>query len=96
LFGDGGKGRALLLGFDNTQGFTIHEQEIIARAGGERNFAQRNATAGGEINGLVVLNDPARRDEHRINLLAGLFFRSHADPSTKRGGVAGIVSRSGI
>ena len=42
----------------------------------ERRFTQRDATPGGGIELLVILNDPARRDQLRVDLLAGELFRS--------------------
>ena len=77
LLGDNGKRRARLFRFDDAQGFAIHEQEIIAWAGVERNFAQRNAASGGKIHRFEILHDPTGREEHRINLLAGFFLWSH-------------------
>ncbi len=54
----------------------IHEQQIIARSGFERHLTHRDAPPHGKINRLVILNDPARRDELRIYLFSGWFLWS--------------------
>ena len=77
LLGDGRERGAFLLRLDDTERMAIHEQQVIAGAGLQRNFTQRDAAAGGKIHRLEILNDPAGRDEHRINLLTGFFFRGH-------------------
>ncbi len=74
LLGDAGKQRALLLRLDHADGLAIHEQEVIARAGFQRRFAQRDATAGRGIELPVILNDPAGRGELRVDLLASALF----------------------
>lgn len=74
LLGDAGEQRALLFRLDHADGPAIHEQEVIARAGFQRSFAQRDATTGGGIELPVILNDPAGRGELRVDLLAGALF----------------------
>lgn len=68
-------------------GLEIDEEQVVAGAGFERDFAEGDATAGGEINGFVVLNDPAGRDELSVDLGAGLGFEGgrHAGRETSTG-----------
>ena len=47
---------------------------MIAGAGGERDFAQRDPPPRGKVHGLVVLHDPAGRPELGIDLPAGELF----------------------
>jgi hypothetical protein len=75
LLGDARQERALLLSLGDADGFAVHEQEIIARAGFHRDFAQRDAASTGGIERPVVLNDPAAGDELRVDLPAGELFR---------------------
>ena len=76
LLGDARQERALLLGLGDADRFAVHEQEIVARAGFERRFAQGDAASGGWIELLVVLNEPAARGELRVYLLSGVLFGS--------------------
>lgn len=41
----------------------------------QRHFPKRDADGRGEIEGLVVLNGPARRRQYGVDNLAGLLFR---------------------
>ena len=59
LLGDTAQKRAFLLGFNDADRFAVNEQEIIAGAGFERDFAEGDAAPGGKINLDVVLNGPA-------------------------------------
>ena len=76
LLGDAREQRAFFLGLGDADRLPIQEQEVITCAGFERRFTQRDATPGGGIELLVILNDPARRDQLRVDLLAGELFRS--------------------
>jgi hypothetical protein len=49
----------LPLGFDDADRFAVHQQQIITRAGGQRHFTRGYAGTGGEVQRLVILNDPA-------------------------------------
>ena len=75
LIGDGGERGAYLLGFNYAESFAVHEEQVIAGTGLERRLAQRDAASGGWIELLVILNDPAARNELRIDLLAGALLR---------------------
>ncbi len=74
LFGHAGQQRAGLLGFDHADGLAVHQQKIIARAGFQRNFPQRDAPPGPGIELLVVLDHPAAGGQLSINLLPRLLF----------------------
>ena len=50
LFGDTRKSGAGLLGLDDADGFAVHEEQVIARAGLEGNLPKRDAAASREIN----------------------------------------------
>ena len=71
LVGDCGEGRALLLRLHHPDGDAVHEQEVVKPAAGERDFAESDPLPCGEVQRLAVLDDPTRRDEHRVDLLAG-------------------------
>lgn len=75
LFSDSREKRAHFFGFDNANGLAVDEQKIITCAGFERGFPQSNASCGRGIELLVILHQPARRDELRIDLLASQLFR---------------------
>ena len=75
LLGDARQESAFLLGLNDADPFAIDEQEIVAGAGFQRHFAQRDAASRGRIELFVVLNDPPARNELRVNLPAGKFFR---------------------
>lgn len=77
LVGDSRKGSAFRLGFDNADGLSIDEQEIVARPTLERHFAQRNAATSGGGERFVILNSPAALFEGIVDLLACLLFRGH-------------------
>jgi len=49
----------------------IDQEQVVAGAGLERDFAEDDAATGGEIDGPVILNNPAGRDELSVDLLAG-------------------------
>ena len=59
LLGDTAQERAFLFGFNDADRFAVNEQEIIAGAGFERDFAEGDAAPGRKINFGVVLNGPA-------------------------------------
>ena len=84
LLGDARQERAFLLGLDYAGGFAIDEQKIIAGSGFQRRFAQRDAASGGGIELLVILNDPATRNELRVNFLAGELFGGERQVSLQR------------
>ena len=75
LVGDDGERGANLLCLNHAESFPIHEQQVIARAGRERDFAQRDAATSGKVHLLVILNDPAAGRELRVDLLAGQLLR---------------------
>ena len=52
----------------------VHQQKVVARPGGERDFAQGDAATCGEIAHPVVLNEPTTRLELCVDLLAGSLF----------------------
>ena len=88
LLGDARQESALLLGLGDADGFAVHKQEIIARAGFEGRFAQGDAASGGGIELFVILNNPTARDELRVDLLAGELFGSqfrHGGPAAPGG-----------
>ena len=64
-------GLALLLRLHDSDGDAVHEQQVVAPAAGERDFTEGDPLPCGEIQGFVVLDHPTRRDEHRVDLLAG-------------------------
>ena len=74
LLGDDGERGALFLCLDDTEGFAVHEQQVIAGAGRERDFTKRDAASGREIHGRVILNHPARGGELRVDPLASALF----------------------
>lgn len=74
LLRHGGKGRADFLGLDHSDGLTVHQQEVIAAAGLQRNLADGNALSGAEVDGAVVLYHPATGNQHRVDLLTGEGF----------------------
>jgi len=70
---------------DLTKGDTIsaiNDEKVIAAARFEVDFAESNAARRSEIQRLVILNDPTRRDEHRVDLLAGELFRGFRHDQT--------------
>ncbi len=74
LLGDARQERAFLLGLDDADGFAIDEQEIIAGAGFKRRLTQCDTAPGGGIELLVILNDPAARNELRVDLFSGFLL----------------------
>lgn len=74
LLGDGRERGAFLFRFDDTERVAVHQHQVIAGPGGKRHLAHRDPPACGEIQCLVILNDPARRDELRVDLLTGELF----------------------
>ena len=71
LLGDAGEECALLLRFDHARGLTIDEEEVVAGAGLEGSFTNRDAPTRERVELPVVLNDPPGSDELLIDLLAG-------------------------
>lgn len=74
LLRDTGEERALLLGLDHAHGLAVHQQEVIAGTGFERRFAKRDASGGGGVELLIILNSPATRSELRVDLFTGFLF----------------------
>jgi len=85
LLGDAGERGAGLLGFDHANRLAADEEQIIAGAGLELDFAEGDAGTGGKVDGFDILNDPAGRDELGVDLLAGLGFgrKRHAGREKK-------------
>ena len=79
LFLDADQGMAFGLGLDRADGFGVHEERVVGFAGGKGKLTHRDAPRGREIDLVLGLNSPAGRGEHRVDLLAGFFFRGHAD-----------------
>ncbi len=52
----------------------LNSRSVSTTTGFERRFAQGDAAPGGGIELFVILNDPTRRNELRVNLLAGELF----------------------
>jgi hypothetical protein len=75
LFSDGGQGGAGFFGFDIDDGLPVNKKEVIAGTGFKGNFAQGNSATGGEINRLVILNNPAAGNELGVDLTTGELFR---------------------
>jgi len=71
LFGHGGKLGALALGLNHPNWFAVYEQQVITGSRLEWHLAHGNTAPNREVDGLVILNDPPRRDEHRINPSSG-------------------------
>ena len=71
LFGDTGQQGAHLLGLDHAHGCPVHQQQVVAGAGLQRHFPQGDAPSRAGIELLVVLDDPPRRGQLRIDLPAG-------------------------
>ena len=61
---------------DDAGSFPIHKQEVVAGAGLERRFAQRDTTPGRQIELFVILNGPATRSKLRVDLTTGKLFWS--------------------
>ena len=63
LIGDTRKRGACFLGLDDADRLAVDEQQVVAAAALQRHFAQRDAAPGGEVERLVILNDPAAVSE---------------------------------
>ena len=74
LLGDTRKEGALLFGLGNANGLAVHNQQVIAGAGFERDFAQGDPASGRGVKIAVILNHPAGSAELRVNLPAGELF----------------------
>jgi hypothetical protein len=79
LFSNGRKGSAFLFGFDHAECFAVYEQQVITGAGFERNLPNSDPTPSGEIDGLVILDNPTAIDELGVDLLASALFRARSD-----------------
>ena len=84
LFGDGREGGALFFGFNDADGLAVHQQKIVAGPGFERNLSNGDAASGGEVEGLVILHEPACGDEFRVNLLPRALFWEELRHETNR------------
>ena len=76
LLGNASQQHTYFFCLNYSDGFSVHEQKIIAGTGFKRRFAQRDAGSGGRTELLVVLNDPAAGNELCIDLLPGALFGS--------------------
>ena len=65
--------RALIFRLYDAERFAIHEQQIIATARFERDFAESNAAGCGRIVLLVILHRPAAGKELLIRFPCALF-----------------------
>lgn len=74
LLGNGRERGVFLLGLDHPERKAVDEEQIIAAAGIERDFAERDTAGGGGIESLVVLVRPTRGDEERVDFFAGNGF----------------------
>jgi hypothetical protein len=74
---DPGERRALRLGLDHADGLAIDEEEIVGSAVRrlEDEFAHRHAGRGSEVYLPCVLNSPAGRLQHLVDLDPGLVLR---------------------
>jgi hypothetical protein len=64
-------------GFDDANGLTINEEEIVSRAFEQRIFAHSNATPGAQVDGIAILHDPTGLREVIVDLLARAFLWFH-------------------
>lgn len=81
LLGDGRELRSGLFRLDDTDRCAVHDQQIVARSGLEWHLSERYSSASRKINGLVVLDDPARRGQLGVDLEAGALFRGQVGHS---------------
>ena len=59
LVSHGGERHADFLGFNHANGLAIHQQQVIAAARFQGNFAKSDAAGGAKVNVFVILDDPA-------------------------------------
>ncbi len=82
LVGDGREMRSCFFGFDDADRFAINQQEVVAATFLQPDFTNCDSFARGEVELLVVLNDPTSAREDGINLLSGeLFGGRHGKPA---------------
>ena len=75
LLGDTREEGALPLRLHDADGFTVDEEEAIAGTGLQRRFADRDPRAGERVELAVVLDEPARGEKLRVDLLTGALLR---------------------
>ncbi|RMG96330.1 MAG: hypothetical protein D6706_10370, partial [Chloroflexi bacterium] len=74
LVGDGGQGNAFLFCFDHADGFAIHKEQVVGKAGLQGKFAHSDAASGVQVYLATVLHDPAAGGQLAVNVLAGAGF----------------------
>ena len=74
LIGDMRKSAAFLFGFHHPNGFFIHEQQVIRKAGLQRELAHRHAAPGIQVHGNTVLHHPTASGQLGVDILAGEEF----------------------
>jgi hypothetical protein len=72
-----GEGGAFLLCLHDADRNTIDEQQVIAPTRFQRDFPERDAASGSEIQRLILLDHPSTLAQHPINCFASLRFRGH-------------------
>lgn len=75
LIGNARERCALLFGFNHADRLFIDEQKVIGGSHFHGNFNERDTPRCGRIVVLVTLDNPAARDELRVDLFAGDLFR---------------------
>lgn len=75
LFGHAAEGHAGFLGFDDAGGFAVYEQQVVAEAGVDGEFADGYAEGGCAVEGVAVLEEPTGIQQELVDFLAGLLFR---------------------
>jgi hypothetical protein len=85
---DAGKRGAFLLRFHDTDHFRVGVEQVIGEPGGERELADGDAGASGDVVRAIVLDQPSGLGEELVDPLAGLVFGLHRAPmrTGKEGG----------
>ena len=86
MVGDLRERDAGFLGFDDADGFAVDEKQVVAAAFFQTNFADGDAARRGEVELLVVLDDPAALLKQRVDFLAGEFLRGRHEALISSGG----------
>ncbi len=76
---DAGEGHTLLLGFDDAGGLAVDVKQVIGKtvAGFEREFADRHAACGADVDFRCVAHMPASGCKQLVYGSPGLLFRRH-------------------
>ncbi len=85
LFRHPGERRPDFLRLHHPHGFAIHEQQVICKAGFQRELAHRHAVCGVQVHPEAVLYCPAGGGQLVINIFPGNGFRRRHDKLILRG-----------